>query len=198
MPTFYSPQGNPEVWAEKPAGYFTPEEWAADHPVIPPTPEEIAEAERSMAQMEASAIVTATLQRQAVQTMTFSSVEFGVFAKAGLFPEWAAGVLYEAGQRIVHDGVAYEVKQTVTAQAHQPPGSEGLLAVYRPISADPDSGVEPDGTLANPVPFLTGMDVADGKYYSYNGRTYLAKADMKPCVWPPDTAGLWQWEVTGG
>ena len=23
---------------------------------------------------------------------------------------------------------------------------------------------------------------------------YLAKADMPNCVYPPDTAGLWQWE----
>lgn len=32
MATFFSPTGNPEVWEEKPNGYFTPEEWAAAHP----------------------------------------------------------------------------------------------------------------------------------------------------------------------
>ena len=45
MATYYSPNGNPEVWAEKPAGYFTPEEWDAAHPApepIPPTDEELA------------------------------------------------------------------------------------------------------------------------------------------------------------
>ena len=30
--TFYSPSGNPEVWAERPTGYFTLEEWQAAHP----------------------------------------------------------------------------------------------------------------------------------------------------------------------
>mgnify|MGYP003623865538 CR=1 FL=1 len=40
MPTFISPTGNPEVWAEKPLGYFTPEEWAAAHR------DEMAEADR--------------------------------------------------------------------------------------------------------------------------------------------------------
>ena len=30
--------------------------------------------------------------------------------------------------------------------------------------------------------------------YSYKGALYLAKADMPNCVYPPDTAGLWQWE----
>lgn len=32
MATFFSPNGNPEVWNEKPDGYFTPAEWAALHP----------------------------------------------------------------------------------------------------------------------------------------------------------------------
>jgi hypothetical protein len=36
MATFISPNGNPEVWTDKPHGYFTPEEWAAKYPA--PTP----------------------------------------------------------------------------------------------------------------------------------------------------------------
>lgn len=30
--TYYSPSGNPEVWEERPKGYFTTEEWQAAHP----------------------------------------------------------------------------------------------------------------------------------------------------------------------
>ncbi|WP_448338833.1 phage tail assembly chaperone [Desulfovibrio piger] len=44
MPVFYSPKGNPEIWAQKPDGYFTPEEWAAAHPApapVPPTEAEL-------------------------------------------------------------------------------------------------------------------------------------------------------------
>ena len=33
MPKFYSPTGNPEMWAEKPIGYYTEEEWHKDHPM---------------------------------------------------------------------------------------------------------------------------------------------------------------------
>jgi hypothetical protein len=40
LATYISPNGNPEVWHEKPAGYCTAGEWAATHP---PTPEEMAE-----------------------------------------------------------------------------------------------------------------------------------------------------------
>lgn len=43
MATFYSPTGNPEVWASKPQGYYTPEEWSASHPAPEPTLEELRE-----------------------------------------------------------------------------------------------------------------------------------------------------------
>ena len=36
--TYYSPSGNPEVWAEKPDGYFTVDEWQTAHPA--PAPEQ--------------------------------------------------------------------------------------------------------------------------------------------------------------
>lgn len=41
MPNFYSPSGNFEVWAEKPEGYYTVEEWQAMHPAPLPTLEEV-------------------------------------------------------------------------------------------------------------------------------------------------------------
>lgn len=43
MATFYSPDGNAEVWASRPDGYYTPEEWAALHPAPAPTLEELRE-----------------------------------------------------------------------------------------------------------------------------------------------------------
>ena len=39
MPKYYSPEGNIEVWEEKPEGYYTEEEWQEMHPApIPPEP----------------------------------------------------------------------------------------------------------------------------------------------------------------
>lgn len=39
MPIFYSQNGNPEVWAERPEGYLTPDEWWQAHPASePPEP----------------------------------------------------------------------------------------------------------------------------------------------------------------
>lgn len=37
MARFYSPDGNPEIWNERPEGYLTPEEWAAEHPAPAPS-----------------------------------------------------------------------------------------------------------------------------------------------------------------
>ena len=160
-----------------------------------PTAEELKAQAAIEAAAESAAILTAKMQRQLVQAEDFTPAEFATLARAGLFPVWTAGESYVTGDRLVHEGVVYEVQQPVTAQAHQPPGSAGMLAIYRPISADPDTGEEPDGSRDNPYSFIHGMDVSTGKYYTFEGKLYLAKADMKPCVWNPGTAGLWQWKL---
>lgn len=111
-----------------------------------------------------------------------------------LFPTWEQ--VLEAGEplgkdMIVNDGgTLYRVVQdNTTPQAGQPPHGEGMLAVYRPIDVGSTGGAD------DPIPWLYGMDCYEGKYYSYEGKTYLCKQNMTPCVWAPDTPGLWQWEV---
>ena len=112
-----------------------------------------------------------------------------------LFPAWedllAAGNKLEENTVLRDGSTLYRVVQSggVTPQEHQPPHGEGMLAVYRPI----DEGHA--GTLEDPIPWVYGMDCTAGTYYSYNGHTYQVAegGDMTPCVWPPDTAGLWQW-----
>ncbi|MDL2317788.1 hypothetical protein LJC74_01665 [Eubacteriales bacterium OttesenSCG-928-A19] len=85
-------------------------------------------------------------------------------------------------------GRLYEVVSPgpVTIQAHQPPGGEGMLAVYRPIVP------EAAGTLDDPKAFVYGMDVAEGLYYLYEGAVWRAKKDMKPCVWLPSAGNEWE------
>lgn len=38
MPKYYSPEGNLEVWEQKPQGYYTVEEWEEMHPPTPYVP----------------------------------------------------------------------------------------------------------------------------------------------------------------
>lgn len=66
--TYYSPEGNPEVWDEKPQGYFTVEEWEEMHPIPPYVPtkdEQIASLTAEYTQEKANlceAYTTATMQ----------------------------------------------------------------------------------------------------------------------------------------
>lgn len=160
---------------------------------VPLTPEE----RQHEMYAAAMAVVNASVMAAHIQTASFRPEEFTTLAQAGLFTDWATGQTYAKGYRLVHNGVVYEVMQEVTAIENQPPDAVGMLAVYRPLSVDPETGDEPDGSRERPFAFLYGMDVKNGSYYSYEGKLWLAKADMPACVWTPGTAGLWQWEEAG-
>ena len=163
----------------------------------PPTEEELAAQALAEARAQSSTILMARMQADMVQTGAFAAAEFATFARAGLFADWAAGQTYAKGYRLAHKGIVYEVMQEVTAIEDQPPDATGMLAVYRPLSVDPETGDEPDGSREHPFAFLYGMDVKNGSYYSYDGKLWLARADMPACVWTPGTEGLWQWEEAG-
>ena len=130
---------------------------------------------------------------QAAPTMTDNQA----LTMPDLFPTWEQ--VLEEGQPLKKDAIINDggtlyrvVLDNTTPQAGQPPHGEGMLAVYRPIDKSHE------GTAEDPIPWIYGMDCHEGTYYSYNGKTYLCKSDMLPCVWAPDTAGLWQWEVQEG
>lgn len=127
-------------------------------------------------------------QKAAVMSIPLDDDETAL-AVAPLCPVWTPGAVYQAGEVVNHEEQAYRVIQTVTALENQPPGTTGMLAIYRPLD---DNGHT--GRLDDPIPYVHGMDVSTGFYYSFNGKKYLATADMKPCVWDPGTPGVWQWE----
>lgn len=112
-----------------------------------------------------------------------------------LFYTWdevlEAGELLEANTILNLGGQLYRVVQSVTPQEHQRLDGEGMTAIYRPIDQTHA------GTQEDPIPFVYGMDTEQGKYYSSGGKVYLCNQTMTPCVWLPETEGLWQWtEVT--
>lgn len=106
---------------------------------------------------------------------------------APICPTWAAGQHYKALEIVNHEGRPYRVIQAVDALEHQAPGTEGMLAIYRPIDASA-------GTKEDPKTFFYGMDVENGLYYRYQDVLYIAKADMPACVYYPGSEGVWQWE----
>ena len=151
-------------------------EEAASQPAPPPGPQE--------------QVMTLARAMAAAATTLTDAVALSI---PDLLPAWAellsAGNQVAAGVCLTHKGQTYRVVQAVTPIESQPPGGEGMLAVYRPIDR------EHAGTLADPIPWVYGMDCYSGKYYVHGGITYLCRADMLPCVWEPGSAGLWQWEA---
>ena len=137
-----------------------------------------------------------TFARAMARTMTTIS-DADALTMPDILPTWQsyldAGEQIPAGVCIMRNGQCYRQVQSaaVTPQAHQPPGADGMLAVYRPIER------EHAGTQADPIPWVYGMDCYEGKYYSHNGRIYRVATGgtMSPCVWEPGTAGLWKWEL---
>ena len=99
------------------------------------------------------------------------------------------------GEIIKYNGRYYEIIAAHTSNAVSYP-VETTFAYYRLVE------LTHTGTIDDPIPYpeTAGIvvNVQNGKYYSYKGKVYLAKADMPNCVYPPDTPSLWQWEeVTG-
>lgn len=159
----------------------TAEEMEADRAAIPP-----ARPSRT-SQMEAAVMAFAAAAVDIEDTVALQMPD--------LFPTWedvlAAGKELPAG-RILQDGTQlYRVVQAVTPQDGQPPHGDGMLAVYRPIDH------QHAGTTEDPIPWVSGMDCFAGKHYYYNGKVYRVAVggSMTPCVWPPDTPDMWQWEA---
>ena len=154
-------------------------EAAANQPAPPPSPQE----------------QTMTLARTMAATAT-GLTDTVALSIPNLLPTWgellAAGSEISSGVCLNYNNQIYRVVQNVTPIESQKPGDEGVLAIYRPIDK------EHAGTIYDPTPWVSGMDCYEGKYYSYNEKTYLCKSDMIPCTWEPGTQGLWQWEVVEG
>lgn len=128
--------------------------------------------------------------RAATQTLAaYAPDEIAAAQPLELYDKWVADTAYKADKLLVHNGKLYRIAQDLTSSAVYPPDSEGVLALYRPVDKTHA------GTREDPIPYVDGMDCAKDKYYSYADKVYLCKADMPACVWPPDTAGLWQWEA---
>ncbi len=108
------------------------------------------------------------------------------------YPEYEDGHAYNTvGEIIKADGLFYEIVAPHTSNAAAYPVAT-TFAYYRLVE------LAHAGTIDDPIPYpeTAGVvvNVKNGLYYSYKGAVYRAKLDMPDCVYPPDTAGMWQWE----
>ena len=110
---------------------------------VPLTAEEI----QTEALTTASSLLNPRLVRSYVQTATFGTTELALFAKAGMFVEWAPDTQYNKGARLVCDGIVYEVQHDVLSVEAQPPFAEGMRTVYRPLYTDSNNPQHVEPTL---------------------------------------------------
>lgn len=108
------------------------------------------------------------------------------------YPEYEDNHAYNTvGEIIKADGLYFEIVAPHTSNAAAYPVAT-TFAYYRLVE------LKHAGTLADPIPYPEAagvvVNVKNGLYYGYKGAAYLAKADMPNCIYPPDTAGMWQWE----
>ena len=108
-----------------------------------------------------------------------------------LYPEWYQGVSqYEAGQRVLYQGVLYKVLQTHKPQADWTPDKSASLFA-KVLPGQPGNETAPDGTpgaWAQPDstnPYMKGDRV------THNGKTWESTVDNN--VWEPGATGVTQW-----
>ena len=157
---------------------------------------ELRTAEEKSAVLLAMTFKTQIVQDRAAGTNVISDAM--ILKSAGVidYPEYEDAHAYNTvGEIIKYNGRYYEIIAAHTSNAVSYP-VETTFAYYRLVE------IAASGTIDDPIPYPEtagiAVNVEAGKYYSYKGEIYLATADMPNCVYPPDTAGMWQWEKVEG
>lgn len=93
-----------------------------------------------------------------------------------LFPKWKAlvekAVQVEKGFRFQHENKLYRTEQTTYIFVeHYVPGADGMESLFSKVDETHA------GTIDDPIPYETNMEIYNGLYYSQNGVTYLCIRD---------------------
>ena len=118
--------------------------------------------------------------RQLIEQLAVTLADETALTGVELFPAWAVGRAYAAGDRIQYNGKLYKCLQAHTAQADWNPVDAPSL--WAEVLAGQDGTaigewVQPDSTN----PYMRGDRV------TYNGKTYESEVDNN--VWAPGVYG---------
>lgn len=117
-------------------------------------------------------ILLPRLLKTTAETSALTDEELAAVGRGGFFDPWEAGESYGEGKRLTHDGLVWIVRQDVpVALTTQPPGGDGMLAIYQPV--DPASGTEDD-----PKTLVIGMAAHAGTYFLYRGELWKCVRDL--------------------
>lgn len=113
------------------------------------------------------------LQLRPVIEQASQSLEDSVALTAvELFPQWSQlvkeGKTVTKGFRFQHEGKLYRTEQPeYTFVEHYVPGAVGTESLFSKVDETHA------GTLEDPIPYETNMEIYEGMYYSQNGVLYL-------------------------
>ena len=96
-----------------------------------------------------------------------------------LHKEWKVGGRVEEGDCRQYDDLLYKCRQAHTTQADWTPDKTPAKtpALWEVIDE------EHAGTQEDPIPYSTGMQLYNGKYYTEDGKLYLCNRDTGQAVY---------------
>lgn len=118
-------------------------------------------------------LMTAT--KAGIQSMKLSAAE--ALRIPDMYPDWSAGIDVKVGERYNYGGKLWEVLQAHTTQEGWEPGT-ATLALFVAVDAMAHAG-----TLEDPVPYIQGMALELGKYYTQFGVVYECIQASGPLVY---------------
>lgn len=86
------------------------------------------------------------------------------------YPEWIAGITVKVGERYLSDDILWECIQRHTTQDNWKP-SMATASLWKTVDEDHK------GTIDDPIPYVTPMELFNGKYYRQDGVTYKCTRD---------------------
>lgn len=86
------------------------------------------------------------------------------------YPEWIAGITVKVGERYLSDDILWECIQGHTTQENWRPGTS-TASLWKVVDE------EHAGTIDDPIPYVTPMELFNGKYYRQDGVTYKCTRD---------------------
>ena len=92
-----------------------------------------------------------------------------------LHKEWKVGESVEVGDCRQYGDLLYKCRQAHTTQADRTP--DKTPALWEVIDE------EHAGTQEDPIPYSTGMQLYNGKYYTEDGKLYLCNRDTGQAVY---------------
>ena len=125
--------------------------------------------------------------RQLIERIAVTLDDETALTGVELFPMWAIGRAYAAGDRVQHGGKLWRCKDPGhTSQAGWEP-SINTASLWEEICETHA------GTLTDPVPYSGNMALEAGKYYSQDGAVYLCTRDTVNPVYSAlaDLVGLY-------